>query len=317
MSRRVALGIDAGGTKIAAGLVADDGEILSSHSVPTPQTDSAGAMEAVRTAAEAVVPDGSSHEILGVGIGLPGLVDSSRGRFLYGPHFPARDIDVARALERSLGLPCVLENDATAAAWGERIYGAGEGADAMIFFTLGTGIGGGVILDGRLVRGGHGFAGEFGHMTIDHTLGFECACGSRGCWETVASGSALDRLAADLMGRNPERYRAYLDDRGPSGYIFEPALADGDTAAREAFDEFASWVSIGVQNLIQVLDPEVIVVGGGVSAMGETLLEPVRVRLREQMCGAGHRPAVRLRIAALGPRAGMVGAAALVMEPSP
>ncbi len=311
-----AIGIDAGGTKIATGLIDANAQIVAKLSAPTPVDDAVKAMDALAHNAEKLVRRFPEYDVVGVGAGLPGLVDPDAGIFAYGPHFPMRDVAVALELSKRLRIPVQIDNDATLATWAERLYGAGDRCDSMVLLTIGTGIGGGIVDDGRIVHGANGYSGEFGHMSVDHTSGMKCTCGHTGCWETVGSGNALDRAALRLYSLDPDRYRPYLVNDIADGRMFGAALADHDHAAEDEFHTFTNWVAIGIQNLIQVLDAARVVIGGGVSAMGETLLEPVRTNLRARLSGGDYRPRIDVRIAELGPDAGMVGAAALFMEPS-
>jgi glucokinase len=207
-------------------------------------------------------------------------------------------------------------NDADAAAWAEYRYGAARGADLALMITLGTGIGGGIVMDGRLQRGSHGVAGEWGHMRVvpDGRL---CACGNRGCWEQYASGTALGQTAREVARNSPAAAALLLDrvagdpDR-LTGEDVARAAADGDALARELLAEVGSWLGQGIADLAAVLDPEVVVIGGGVSVLGETVLGPARDRLERALPGRGFRPGPKVVAAQLGAQAGLVGAADLV-----
>ncbi|MBW3614308.1 MAG: ROK family protein [Actinobacteria bacterium] len=310
------VGIDLGGTK-CLGVVADaDGAVLDELRVATPR--GAGAIAAT-IADVATTLVGRTSGVAGVGIGAPGLVDGD-GTLRTAPNLPGVvDLPLADPLSRQLSLPVVVDNDATCAGWGEREAGAGRGRDDVVFVTLGTGIGGGMVLGGRLYRGCHGYAGEIGHMVVD-PRGPACPCGRRGCWERFASGSGLGRLAreaahagratraVELAGGEPEAVR---------GEHVTAAAAEGDQEAIEVMSAFGWWVAVGLSNLANALDPEAFVLGGGLVEAGDVLLEPVRVCLFEllEVGGTAPRPPVEVLPAALGEHAGAIGAALLARQP--
>ncbi len=227
-------------------------------------------------------------EVVAVGVGLPGLVDR-RGRLRHAPHLPGVvDLDVAGPLAEATGLPVVADNDATCALVAEHRLGAARGVHDAVLVTLGTGIGAGLLLGGRVQRGASGFAGEVGHMVVE-VGGRACPCGRRGCWERYASGSALEHLVAEAPSSRPDA---------------------------EVLGQLAGWVALGLANLVQVLDVERVVVGGGLAALGEALLAPVRAALAAAAEAAGGRvrPPVTVLGAELGEQAGAVGAALLARE---
>jgi glucokinase len=248
-----------------------------------------------------------------VGVGIAGLVDR-KGVLRVSPNLPGRhNVDVGVELDRRLGLPVRVDNDATCAAWAEYLAGAARGADDAVLVTLGTGIGAGLIADGELVRGAHGFGGEAGHMVVD-PAGPRCPCGRRGCWERFASGSGLGwlgrqaaewgrfRRAVDLAGGDPDNLR---------GEHVTQAAQEGDEEALEVLREFAMWVALGIGNLVTLLDCSLIVVGGGLVEAGELLLDPVRAAYATQVMAPEERDDVRIVVAELGERAGAIGAALL------
>ncbi len=210
----------------------------------------------------------------------------------------------ARALEKLTGLPVVLDNDANCAAWAELSAGAARGFDSAVMVTIGTGIGGALVLGGRLVRGAHGLAGEFGHMQAVPG-GLACECGLHGCWEQYCSGRALERVTRVALGR-------HLD--GPE--VTAMALA-GNEVARQAFASIGLWLGVGTAALVSAFDPQVVVVGGGVSAVGDLLLAPARAGLRDSLQGTDHRPVPDIVPASLGPEAGAIGAALLARDGRP
>lgn len=276
------------------GIVLDErGHVAAEHRVPTPRAtdDILAAIVEVVTAVEG--------EGLPVGVGLPGLVDTD-GCLRFAPNLPGVvDVPVRARLSDMLGGVAVeVDNDATAACWGERQAGAAAGCDDVVVVTLGTGVGGGIVSGGRLQRGANGFAGEIGHMVVD-PHGPPCPCGKQGCWERFASGSGLGRMA-DQAGF------------GPRGEAVTAAAREGDERAIAVMEEFAGWVALGLVNLAYLLDPDLFVLGGGLVEAGDVLLAPVAAAFEGLLAGAAFRPPVRLALAELGEHAGAIGAALLV-----
>lgn len=288
--------------------------MVGERRVPTPAGEGP-LLEALAAVAAAV---GGGGELAGVGVGVPGLVDRC-GVLRFAPNLAGvTELPILAPLEAALGVPVRVDNDATCAVWGERQLGAARGYDDVILATLGTGIGGGIVAGGRLLRGASGFAGEIGHMVIDPD-GPPCPCGQRGCWERFASGSGLGwvgrRAAAAgraarvlaLAGGDPELVR---------GEHVTAAAAEGDAGARAVLADFGRWVALGLANLANVFDPQAFVLGGGLVEAGDLLLEPVRAAFAELLAGVSHRPAVAIVPASLGERAGAIGAACLFDDPS-
>jgi glucokinase len=308
----LAIGIDVGGTKIAGGVVDETGSVLEELRVESPATDA----HAIEAAIEKLVTELSTrHAIEAVGVGAAGYIDKSRSVVLFAPNLAWRDLDLKADLESTLGLHVVVENDANAAAWGEFQFGAGHDVDDLLLVTVGTGVGGGVVLDGSLYRGAFGVGAEIGHMRVVPD-GIRCGCGNRGCFEMYASGSALVReartaaragslLAADLLDR------AGGDVDAITGPLITEAARAGDVFAVEQLSSLGRWLGEGIASLTAVLDPAVVVIGGGVSAADDLLLDPVRQAFASQLTGRGHRPMLEIRRARLGNRAGMIGAADL------
>lgn len=274
------------------GIVLDErGQVAAEHRVPTPDTGPA-ILDAIASVVAALGASG-----LPVGVGLPGLVDRD-GCLRFAPNLPGVvDVAVRVELERRLGVPVAVDNDATAACWAERQLGAAAGCDDVVVVTLGTGIGGGVVSGGQLQRGANGFAGEIGHMVVDPD-GPECPCGKRGCWERYASGSGLGRLA---------RERGF----GETGEAVTAAAHRGDEAALKAMADFAWWVALGLVNLTYLLDPDLFVLGGGLIEADEVLMAPTQEAFGALLAGAAFRPQVGLAAAQLGEHAGAIGAALL------
>ena len=314
------LGLDLGGTKLLGLVVRPDGDDpIASDRLPTPSGAEAlieAIAELTRSLVARVRSDGHG-EVQAVGLGAPGLVDRS-GTLRFAPNLPGIvDLPLKALLEDRLGMPVVIDNDATCAGWAEHERGASQGANHSVTVTLGTGIGAGITVKGEVLRGAHGYAGEPGHMVIDPG-GFECPCGRRGCWERYASGSALGRqareaaVAALAEGRQTVLLDLVAGDptalRGE--HVTAAALA-GDVMARELLVAFGRWVAMGLVNLVNVLDSEILVLGGGLIEAGDLLMGPVRAGYEELVLASSHREPVPIVPATLGERAGAWGAALL------
>jgi glucokinase len=308
----LAIGIDVGGTKIAAGVVDTQGRVVEEVRVESPAGD-APAMEAAIV--EIVTSLRARHQVEAVGIGAAGYVDRSRSVVMFAPNLAWRDLDLKALLEPRIGLSVTVENDANAAAWGEFVFGAGEDVDDLLLITVGTGVGGGLVLGGRLHRGAFGVAAEVGHLRVVPG-GRLCGCGNHGCLEQYGSGNALVRtvreeaaagslLASDLVER------AGGDPMAITGPQITQAALEGDTYAIEQLAVLGSWLGEGIASLTAVLDPAVAVIGGGVGAAGDLLLGPIRDAFTRELSGRGHRPVLEIRKALLGNRAGLIGAADL------
>jgi glucokinase len=308
-----ALGIDIGGTKVAGGVVAPDGTVLDTARRATPGSSVADTEDAIVAVVEELA--GRHGELAGVGVGAAGWFDRTGDTVLFSPHLAWRNTTLRKDLAARLQRPLWVGNDADAAAWAEYRYGAARGAVLALMITLGTGIGGGIVIDGRLHRGAHGVAGEWGHMRVVPE-GRLCACGNRGCWEQYASGSALGQAAREVARTSPAaaaRLLERVDGEGErlTGEDVARAAADGDPLALELVADVGAWLGQGIADLAAALDPEVVVIGGGVSVLGEMLLRPARERLARALPGRGFRPGPRVVVAELGAAAGMVGAADL------
>ena len=297
-----AVGVDIGGTKVLAAVVDAAGRVLDTEVARTPEAARHPSATEIRDAiAEAVLLLAERHGRCTVGVGAAGFVDAEGQRVRFAPHLPWRDEPLAATLAERLGdrvvADVVVVNDANAALWAEQRFGAAHGVSNVLMLTLGTGIGGALLLEHRLYRGHNGMAGEFGHVRVVPD-GLPCECGGRGCWEQYCSGRALVRAAreAGSLLAGPE---------------LTTAAQSGDPAARTAYDVVGRWLGLGLANLVAAFDPELVVVGGGLSAAGELLLDPAREALAQTLVGAAHRDAPRLVTASLGPLAGAVGAADL------
>ena len=308
----LAIGVDIGGTKVAGGVVDDRGAIIELTRRDTPGTD-VKATEAV--IADVVRELSGRHRVSAVGVGAAGWIANDRATVLFSPHLAWRNEPLRDALVRAIGMPVVVENDANAAAWAEYRFGAAQGARVVVMVTLGTGIGGGLVVSGVLYRGAYGVSCEYGHMSIVPD-GRRCACGNRGCLEMYASGTALALDARELAAIAPVAAHRLLELAGGdldrlTGPLVTQAAREGDPAAVEIYQTMGRWLGRGLANLAAVIDPTVFVIGGGVSEAGELLLAPARQTFTEGLTGRGFRPAAEIRPAELGPLAGLVGAADL------
>ena len=313
-----AIGVDIGGTKIAVGVVDSEGVIVEKTRRVTRPEDAASIDHAI---ADAVHELGQRHEFHHIGVAAAGFVSSDRRRVLFAPNIAWREYPLAEKGEALIDrddVDVIVENDANAAGWGEYRYGAGRDVQAMIMLTIGTGLGAAIISDGQLVRGAYGFAAELGHVRVQPD-GHACGCGHRGCWEQYASGSALVREARRAARERPVRAAGLLELAGGdpaaiAGPHVTEAAADGDELGVELLSELGSWIGTGSASLAAVLDPEMFVVGGGVIAAGDLMLDPARTAYREALPALGHRPVAPIVAAAMGNDAGIVGAAALARE---
>jgi glucokinase len=310
---RSAVGIDIGGTKVAGLRVAEDGSVLDRQERPTPADDVGATVEVVTDLAAELTSAGGEA----VGVGAAGMVDFATGTLRSAPNLAWREIRLRDLVSEHTGLPCVVDNDANVAAWGEYRFGAARGYRHVLAVTVGTGIGGGIVADGELFRGAHGFAAEIGHFIVEPD-GPPCGCGNRGCWEQVASGRALDRLArAEVEGDPGGRIAALAAGAEPSGRDVSEAAGEGDAAAVAIFEVVGRRLGEGIAGLVNILDPEVVIVGGGVAEVGAVLLEPARRAFLNAVEAPEHRPEVPILEAALGNDAGAIGAAALGLDLRP
>jgi len=303
-------GVDVGGTKIAGAVIDTEGTVLEEHRVESPATDTEAIEDAI---ADLVTELGSRHRIEAVGIGAAGYISASRALVMFAPNLAWRDVDLKAELEERVDVPVVIENDANSAAWGEFRFGAAEDADDLLLVTVGTGVGGGIVLDGELFRGSFGAAAEIGHLRVVPE-GRVCGCGNLGCLEQYGSGSALVKNAR-AAAHTPEAAALLAAAGGDPALIKGPMITDlaqqGDAFARAQLAEIGSWLGQGIATLAAVLDPAVVVIGGGVSDAGDLLLDPIREAFRQHLTAAEYRPEAEIRLATLGNRAGMIGAADL------
>ena len=310
--RGLAIGIDIGGTKVAAGVVDGEGRILAELYRDTPGHDP---REVEQVIVSLVRELSAEFRVLSVGIGAAGWMDRSGSTVLFSPHLAWRNEPVRMNLEKLLHRRVAVSNDADAAAWAEFRFGAGVGQDRLVCITLGTGIGGGIVIDGRIERGNWGVAGEFGHQIIV-PQGHRCECGNRGCWEQYASGNAVGREARELATANSPVAQEWLRAAGGdpdriTGAIVTALAREGDTASINLLEDIGEWLGLGLANLAAALDPGMFVIGGGLSEAGDLLLGPARSAFNRNLTGRGFRPAAPIERAALGPKAGLIGAADL------
>ncbi|MDP4676142.1 MAG: ROK family glucokinase [Candidatus Nanopelagicales bacterium] len=317
MSLRI--GVDIGGTKILGGVVTDDGRILDTERVASPRQDPMAATATIIGVVQRL-RERTVGEIHSVGLGVAALVDFDRTRVITAPNLGWMQQPLGADVTAATGLRTVVENDGNAAAWGEFVFGAGRELNDVVVVTVGTGIGGGLILRGALRRGAHGGAAEIGHMNVIPE-GRPCGCGRRGCWEQYASGHALVREARELAGerRQDASILLALGDGTPEGvqgrHVMEAARA-GDLVARQAFETIGTWLGRGLADLSAIIDPQAFIIGGGVSEAGDLLLMSARSTLSAKVIGGTDRLIPPVISASLGNEAGLVGAADLARLPN-
>ena len=313
----LAIGIDVGGTKVAAGVVDEDGRIITKLKRSTPAASPARTEQAI---ADVVAELLSGHQVTAIGLGAAGFVGADRATMLFAPNLAWRDEPLKQRVEERVGREVVVENDANASAWAEARFGAARGYRDLMLVAVGTGIGAAIIIGGELYRGRWGIAGEPGHVRVvpDGRL---CGCGNRGCWEQYCSGNALVAEAREFARRTPGGAIRLLQlgdgtPEGISGPVITQAAAEGDPAALRCFQIIGGWLGQGLADLAAILDPACFVIGGGVSEAGELLLDPARAAFEHALTGRGHRPLAEIKGAQLGEDAGIVGAADLARESS-
>ncbi|WP_255026221.1 ROK family glucokinase [Rhodococcus sp. GA1] len=304
------VGIDIGGTSIRAAAVDRNGDVVDSVRTQTPSS--------------AVALENALHRLVGhlrerndigaVGLGVAGFLTEDRTTVRFAPHLPWRDTPLAETLTERFGLPVVLEHDANAAAWAEYRFGAAAGSTIAVMVALGTGIGAALLLDGRIYRGAYGVAPELGHLQVVPD-GRPCPCGKQGCWERYCSGTGLVDTIVEMLAAEPGRSvlagEIASDPGSLTGRRVAGAAHDGDPVALAAFDDFARRLALGLALVADVYDPELVVIGGGVSGSAPLFLDAAREHYAAVTTGAGHRPLARVRVAQLGDAAGLIGAADL------
>ncbi len=307
------VGVDVGGTKVLGGVVDASGKVLATSRRDTPRE---GGSELTKTIAEVALELMQEHSITAVGVSAAGFVSSDRKTMLATPNIADwNGVQLDVELTKLIGLPVVIENDANAAAWGEAKFGAGRNQAHMMMLTIGTGVGGGIVVNNELYRGAFGIAAEFGHLRVVPE-GHLCGCGARGCFEQYASGSALRRHAREAISASPDLARNLLARgdgtiNGLTGQAITDAAREGDAVALAAFQTTAQYLGAGIASLAVLLDPSCVVIGGGVIDAGEILLAPTREAMKRYMPFAGKHPYPEIVAAELGNEAGLVGVADL------
>lgn len=306
------IGVDVGGTKVAAGLVDENGTVIREVKRKTPANEVSATAQVI---ADTIRELREGVEVEGVGIGAAGFCDADRSTVVYAPNLAWRNEPLKDKIEKETGMHVVVENDANAAAWGEFRFGAARDVDSAIVVTLGTGIGGGIILGNQLIRGSKGFAGEIGHLQIK-AGGRRCGCGLRGCWERYGSGTALVHEAREIATVAPTIAARLLElaDGDPlkiTGPMVTQAAQEGDPCALDVMEIVANWVGQGLADLAALLDPAMFVIAGGVAEAGDILLDPMRKTFEKNLTARAYRPIAPIKRAELGVPAGLIGAADL------
>lgn len=313
----LAIGIDIGGTKILGGLVDEHGRVVEEVRVPSPAQDPEALVSAVIQLINELQAFAHDAQVVGAGVAGAGFIDANQSTVLYAPNLNWRNEPLRDKLQQHLKIPIVIENDANAAGWAEFKFGAGRGAKDMIMLTLGTGVGGAVVSDFKLRRGGFGIAGELGHVRVVQD-GRLCGCGMRGCVEQYSSGTAVLKAARKLAqsdGPAGARLRELQAANGElTGREVYQAILEGDSAALGLLRDAASYLGQAIGTMVAVLDPQVVVIGGGLSETSDLILDPIRESYLRNLPARGYRPELEVKIAAFSNQAGIIGAADLARE---
>lgn len=312
-SSALTIGVDIGGTKVSAGVVDSDGNMISSDKRSTPIS---GGVELIATIIDLIKSFQSKYEIAGIGISIAALISADQGTIVGAPNIAnLSKLNFVEELKKSFNLPVVAENDANSAMWAEYKFGSAKNLNPVMFFIIGTGMGGGLVIDGKLFKGANGIGAEFGHMIVQPN-GIKCGCGANGCIEQYASGSALMRYAKEEMKADPIKAKEllkYSDASGDiSGATLTTAAKQGNEIALSAFNKQADWLGSACASYTLLLDPQAIVIGGGVVEAGELFLNPVRLAMEKYMPFAGSHLLPKIVAAKYGNDAGLIGAADLV-----
>ncbi len=308
-----AIGVDIGGTRIVGAVVDPQGRVVDRRAVATPgRTD-----DVVPVVCDLIARLRQNREVSAVGLAAAGFVDAAGDKVLFAKHIGWTNEPLKRRVQQTVGLPVVVENDANAAAWGEARFGGGGGEHCLVCVTVGTGIGGGIVVDGELFRGSAGIAAELGHLCVVPD-GHLCGCGGHGCWEMYGSGTALVREARRHAAAGSSLTRGLIASAGSVDAIRGPLVTDaalgGDAGAIELLADLGAWLGRGMASLAAILDPDCFVLGGGVADAGELLLGPVRATFERNLSGRSHRPEIRTVGALLGNDAGVIGVADLALQ---
>jgi len=304
------VGIDVGGTNLKAGVVDEQGVIISKVDCPTKveRGQEAVVADMGRLALKAIEKAGVAMEdVKSIGIGIPGILDPRTGVVPFCTNLGWHDVPVIEMMKKIIDKPIFVDNDATVATLAENVAGVSAGAKSSVFLTLGTGVGGGIVIDGKVYSGAHGVGSELGHMIVV-VDGEKCTCGNCGCWERYASATALIRMGTEAAAKNPDSVLA--EAKNISARTVIDAAKAGDKAALEVFDRYTYYLAVGLVNIINFVDPEIIAIGGGVSAAGEFLIKPIREKLAKLIFYKS-MPYARVELATLGNDAGIIGAAML------
>lgn len=311
------IGIDVGGTNLKAGLVDESGLILATHRMKVAQVDDQDSLAWTLVSLTQDLCQAAGvplDQVASVGVGVPGAVEIYSGSVLYTCNLPLRNVPLRRLFHRYLSLPLYVENDANCAALAEYFIGAGRGSKRFVTITLGTGIGGGIIHNGKIFHGANGMAGEVGHMTIVYQ-GEPCPCGRRGCWERYASAAALKRLTTETVEKYPDSIlRRVIDENGGrvSGQSAFIAMRRGDPVGKQVCDQYIGYLAAGIVNLINIFQPDTLAIGGGVSNEDDRyLLTPLRRLVEQESLPCNRDKMTKLVRAELGTQAGIIGAAFL------
>ncbi len=312
MSAGLTIGIDIGGTSVRAAVLDGTSVLGPPLRDATPRSE----QQTEDLLVNLITKLAATQPVSAVGLAVAGFVSADRQRVMFAPHLAWRDAPVPQRISARVGLPVVMDHDVNSAAWAEHRRGVSAGASIALLIALGTGIGAGLVVDGRIYRGAHGVAPELGHLTVVPD-GRPCPCGKRGCWERYCSGTALAQNARLRMTDHDAPVLRRLSGDDPdavTGTMVAVAATEGDPVALAAMDELGHWLAAGLSLVTDVLDPEVIVIGGGVSAAAGMFLPLAVSEFAETITGAGHRPLPRVELARFGDRAGIIGAALLAAE---
>ncbi|MDE6182569.1 MAG: ROK family protein [Eubacteriales bacterium] len=306
------LGVDLGGTNIVVGLIDESGKIIKSITKPTIATrKSEEIFDDIINMCKEIISEFSltKENLKGIGMGIPGEIDSKKGIINYSNNIPFKNFNAKEYVEKELDFPIAFANDADCAALGELVAGSAKGCSDIIILTLGTGVGGGIIINGKIYSGYYAGGAELGHMTIIHN-GIECSCGNKGCLESYASATALIRDAKISATNNPSSALNNEDiENITAKFVFDTA-EKGDTVAKELVENYIEYLAVGVANFINIFKPEMILLGGGISKQGEKLVKPLIEKTSKKLFGGSML--TKIDIATLGNDAGLIGAAMLV-----
>ncbi|NCO66195.1 MAG: hypothetical protein AUK32_06505 [Candidatus Aquicultor secundus] len=314
--RKVAIGVDVGGTKIAVAAVDAEGRMVASSKAATPAGTSEDVVTAIKgLIAKLIESTADIGEVMGIGLAVAGTIDWEQGVVVQSPNLPFANLRLKSIVESNFGLSAFMDNDGNLATLGEKYYGAGRDADNIVGLTLGTGIGAGIIIDGCLYRGATGSAAEIGHMVIEAT-GPRCSCGSYGCFEEMAAGRALVRIAKERAGHTKDSLILKLAGgsiQAITGPMVTEAAQKNDPLALDIFNEVGFWLGIGINNVINIFNPELVILGGGMAEAGDLVLAPARKVIAERTLHP-NQDVAEVVLADLGNQAGLLGAAALVFN---